>query len=156
MAENFRREPIRSRAYLDGSRGQPCKLNIVGVCTGDAETTIAAHIRDETFGGAQKADDTSIVDSCFACHDAFDARGRAPMSEVEWLRYALRGLQRTIRDRVQRGIAKIKLDATKPAHERPTPARKPKSQRAVIKSRNEWPQGQKIQSRNDLRRKERT
>lgn len=147
MTENFRHEPIRSRAYLDGSQGQPCKLNIVGVCTGDAETTIAAHIRDETFGGARKADDTSVVDSCAACHDAFDARGRAPMSELEWLRYALRGLQRTIRSRVQRGIAKITLDRTKPASERLVKPRKPKAERAKITS------NPKIQSR-PMQRKE--
>lgn len=69
------------------------------------------------------------------------------MSEVEWLRYALRGLQRTIRDRVKRGIAKIRLDVAKPAHERLIPARKPKAERAKIQSGNEWPKGRKIPSR---------
>jgi hypothetical protein len=58
---------------------------------------------------------------------------------------------------VKRGIAKIKLDIEKPAHERPIPARKPKAERAAIPQRNApWPKGQKLQSRNDLRRKERT
>ena len=73
-----RREEIRSRKYLDGSRGQPCTLQITGVCTGDVETTVAAHIRDETFGKGQKADDISTADACYACHRVFDGHGHAP------------------------------------------------------------------------------
>ena len=47
---NFRREPIRSRKYLNGSRGQPCTLEFVGVCYHDPETSVACHIHDESFG----------------------------------------------------------------------------------------------------------
>lgn len=152
-----RREPIRSRKYLDGSRGQPCTLQITGVCTGNVETTVAAHIRDESFGGAQKADDISCADACWACHRVLDGHGRAPLTGEEWLFYALRGLQRTLRNRVLRGIAVIALDIAKPASDRPTPPRKPKAERAAIPQRKDaWPKGQKIASRNTLRRKEPT
>lgn len=130
-----RRQPIRSRAYLDGSRGQPCSLGITGICTGDAETVVAAHIRDETFGGAQKADDISVADACHACHSAFDGHGRAPLTTEEWLFYALRGLQRTLRSRVLRGLAVIPLDVSKPAHARPAKPRKPPEQRTKIAGR---------------------
>lgn len=142
-----RREPIRSRAYLDGSRGQPCTLQITGACTGDAETTVAAHIRDETFGGGQKADDISCADSCWACHRVFDGHSHTPLTSEEWHFYALRGLQRTLRNRVERGIAVIALDKVKAASERPVKPRKPAEQRATINSRSEWPKGQKIPSK---------
>lgn len=147
MAENFRREPIRSRDYLDGSRGQPCLVNIPGACIGGTETTIPAHITDETFGRSRKADDTSIVDACFGCHDCLDGRSGPKLSREEWLFYSLRALQRTIRSRVLRGIAQIKFDAERAVTERPVKPRKPPHQRTPIKSRTEWPAGRKIQSR---------
>ena len=130
-----RREPIRSSAYLAGSRVQPCALQIVDVCQGGTDTTIPAHCRDETFGRSQKADDTSVIDSCFACHEVFDGRSHIKLSREDWLFYALRGLQRTLRSRVLRGIAIIALDIAKPAHERPVKARKPVEQRAKIQGR---------------------
>lgn len=142
-----RREEIRSRKYLDGSRGQPCTLQITGVCTGDVETTVAAHVRDETTGGGQKADDISVADACWACHRVFDGHGHAPLTTEEWLFYALRGLQRTLRNRVLRGIAVITMDTVKAAHERPTPPRKPRDERAKINGKSTWPAGRKIQSR---------
>lgn len=143
-----RREPIRSRAYLDGSRGQPCTLQITGACTGNAETTVAAHIRDETFGGGQKADDISIADACWGCHRVFDGHGHTPLTSEEWHFYALRGLQRTLRNRVLRGIAVIALDHAKSAHDRPTKPRKPKAERQFIPARADaWPKGRTIPSR---------
>lgn len=151
-----RREPIRSRSYLDGSRDQPCAFQIPGVCIGGTETTVACHLRDETFGMAEKADDTSTADGCRACHDAMDGRSNVKLSREEWLFYAFRALQRTIRNRVERKIAIIKIDIPKRASDVPMKPRKPKSERAPIKSRNEWPTGRKIQSANTLRRKERT
>lgn len=129
-----RREPIRSRKYLDGSRGQPCTLEITGACTGDTETTVACHVRDETFGKSQKADDISTVDACFACHDVFDGRTHAPLTKEEWLFYALRGIQRTFRNRVLRKIIIVPLDAERLSSERPVPKRKPPSQRGKMQS----------------------
>lgn len=149
-----RRAEIRSRKYLDGSRGQPCALQITGVCTGDVETTVAAHIRDETFGKGQKADDISIADACYACHRVFDGHGHAPLTSEEWLFYALRGLQRTLRNRVERKIVIVPLDAERLSSERPVPARKPKGERKAIPAnglpipqrQNPWPKGRKIAS----------
>lgn len=150
-----RREAIRSRKYLDGSRGQPCTLQITGVCNGNAETTVAAHIRDETFGGAQKADDISIADACADCHRVFDGHTHAPLTREEWQFYALRGLQRTLRNRVERGIAVIAHDVAKPASERPVKPRKPAAERQKINGSRAFQPGRKMQSR-PMRQKEPT
>lgn len=135
-----RREEIRSRKYLDASRGQPCTLQITGVCTGDVETTVAAHIRDEGTGKGKKADDISIADACFACHRVFDGHGHAPLTETEWLFYALRGLQRTLRSRVLRKKIIVGLDPERLSSERPVSARKPKAERKTIASNPVIPQ----------------
>lgn len=142
-----RREPIRSRDYLDGSRGQPCVFQIPGICIGGTETTVACHLHDETFGMAEKADDTSTGDGCHACHDAMDGRSMV-LSREDWLFYAFRALQRTIRNRVLRKIVQIKLDVPKPVSARPVKPRKPKDERVKIAGRNDaWAQGRKLPSR---------
>lgn len=153
---------IASRRYVDGARGQPCKLRIEGVCTGGGEDTVFAHIRDRHTGRSIKASDTSGADACFACHEVFDFRAKLPhgrlMSPVEWLQYALRGLQETLEDRIARGLLALSLDV----HREPKPrSRKPPSQRKPVpagkpmESRSNWPeQSRPMQSRSTF--KERT
>lgn len=126
---------ISSRKYLSGSRGAPCTLRIAGVCTGDTETTVPAHIRDRHAGRGQKASDLSVADACFACHAKFDGQAGEPLSREEWLFYALRGLQETLERRVELGLLFVPQDIVTPRSAKPTPPRKPADQRAKIKSR---------------------
>lgn len=143
---------IRSKHYLSGSKGATCKLRIPGVCTGNVETTVPAHIRDRHTGRSIKASDLSVADSCFACHEVFDGRAKIHidsehgeyLSREAWLLYALHGLQDTLESRVERGYLTLKQDSDK--HARPAKPRKPKSARRPI------PAGRKLQSRNDLRK----
>lgn len=106
---------ISSPAYLAASRGQPCTLRIARVCTGGGDDTVPAHIRDRHTGRSIKASDTSIADACFACHSKFDGQSGAALSKEDWLFYALRGVQETIENRVERGI--LKLPGTKGDHD---------------------------------------
>jgi len=154
---NLREPPIRSAKYLRGSKGQTCKLRIPGVCTGDVETVIPAHIRDSHTGRGVKASDTSTADCCRACHDVFDLRAKLPsgeyLSELDWHVYALRGLQDTIESRVRRQIVIVPLDPEHLVHDRETKPRLPKDQRKAIPSRSDpWPSGRKLQSRNNMRK----
>lgn len=130
-----RSEPTRSRHYLDGAKGQECTLQITGVCTGDRETNISAHIRDEHHGRGVKASDLSTCDACMACHDCFDGRTHQPLTTEEWLFYALRALQRTLERRKQQGRLIVRADAERLSSERPIPTRKPRDERAPIQSR---------------------
>lgn len=146
-----RREPLRSAKLRDAARGEECTLQIFGCCVGGTETTVLAHLHDETFGRGQKADDTSAVFACYGCHDEIDGRTRKTEGEdLTW--YKLRALQRTVRRLVERGVLSVRLDKAKPLADRPTPPRKPAAQRTKIVSRTEWPKGRPLQSRNDLRK----
>lgn len=142
-----RREPIRSAKLRDAARGEVCTLQIFGCCVGGTETTVLAHLHDETFGRGQKADDTSAVFACYGCHDEIDGRTRRTQGEdLTW--YKLRALQRTIRRLVERGVLSVRLDRAKPLAERPTPPRLPPEQRKAIPQRKDpWPTGRKIPSR---------
>ena len=133
-----RREPIRSAKLREAARGEECTLQIFGCCVGGTETTVLAHLHDESFGRGQKADDTSAVFACFGCHDEIDGRTRKTGgADLTW--YKLRALQRTIRRLVERGVLSVRLDAEKPFSARPTPKRKPPEQRKPIIGRSEIP-----------------
>lgn len=127
-----RQEPTRSRHYLDGAKGSACTLNITGVCTGNTETNVAAHIRDEHHGRSVKASDLSSCDSCQACHDTFDGRTHQPLTTEEWLFYALRALQRTLERRREQGRLIVRLDPERLSSERAIAPRKPREQRAKV------------------------
>lgn len=143
MSLRQRREPTRSRHYLDGAKGSECTLQIPGVCTGGTETTVSAHIRDENQGRGVKASDLSTADACYECHKMLDGHSNACLTREDWLFYSLRGLQRTLERRREQGRLIVRVDPEKLATEKPVPSRKPKDQRAKIQSNPT----RKIQSR---------
>lgn len=120
---------LSSKAYLAGSKGQQCTLRIVGVCNGDPATVVPAHIRDRHKGGGTKASDISVANGCSACHAKLDGQLCAPLPEVEWLAYALRGLQETLEQRIEAGLLGFPHD---PPKTRKTKSRKPAEARAKI------------------------
>lgn len=100
---------IKSKKLRDSARGQQCTLNIVGVCNYDPETTILAHLPDETKGMGKKADDLSSCYACGACHDVIDGRRKWPNDEqdhAEW--YYRRAQTRTWRILFEHGVLAIK------------------------------------------------
>ena len=152
---------IRSQKVLRIAKGQPCSARFPGICCVDPATTVWAHLNGHAFGkGAGiKAHDILGFHACFACHAYYDTgHGTKPvMSEADLLWAVLGAVTETWVRLIAAGIVLVPMDAEKPAHERPVPARKPKAERAAIPERKDpWPKGQKLQSRYDLRRKERT
>lgn len=85
--------PIRSRKIREAARGQACTLQIVGVCRSDTETTVLAHLPDESHGIARKADDLSGCFACESCHSVIDGRAPWPPSEREHRDWYLRRAQ---------------------------------------------------------------
>ena len=152
---------IRSQKVLRSAKGQPCAFRFPGICQGGTETTVWAHLNGGRFGKGMgiKAHDILGFHACFACHTYYDTgHGTKPlMSDAELLWAVLGAVTETWVRLIAAGIVLVPMDAEKPAPERPIPARKPKAERAAIPQRKDpWPKGQKLQSRNDLRRKERT
>ena len=123
-------EPIRSRKLLDSARGQECTFHFPGICNHDRETTVSAHLTDDQFGMAQKADDFSTVFACSACHDFHDRRlylGTDIEPDIDAFR--LRAWQRTQRNRIDRGLIVIPVDPVQSFHGRVIRPRKPKAER---------------------------
>jgi hypothetical protein len=134
-----RRDPIRSKAIRRAAAGQRCTLNLPNICNYDADTVVLAHITDESFGRGQKADDTSGMFCCAACHSAYDLR-RTGLAPADLLSLVLRAYQRTIRRLVLMGVIQIPEDKPKPFAARPTKPRAPKAERKPVAPReNAWP-----------------
>ncbi len=108
---NFRHEPIRSRKLLDSAKGQPCEIRIPGGCNHDPETTVSCHVHDDSFGMAQKADDSSTFHGCAACHSFLDTGAwLGKFTEAQMLRMILRAILRTLRNRIDRGFLPVDRD----------------------------------------------
>ena len=101
-------KPIRSQKLRDLAEGQMCTLQIPGVCSYNTETTILAHLPDESKGGARKSDDFS---SCFAddqCHSLIDGRITGveyTRDDLEW--FMRRAMVRTWRIAIEAGVIKL-------------------------------------------------
>lgn len=122
---------LSSSAYLAGSKGQACTLRIPGVCNNDPTTVVPAHIRDGWKGMGNKASDLSVANACSKCHAKMDGQLGLPLSDLDWLAYALRGLQETLEQRVAAGLLGFPHDKPKA---RKVAQRKPRDQRAPLRS----------------------
>ncbi len=137
--------PFRSKKVRDHSRGQMCSLRLPGICNGNPETTVYAHIRDKWKGIGQKASDSSGVFACSDCHRAIDehlsGHGENPMTH--W--HIIRAMQETLEILITDGIIGFPHDP-EPKPTKPKP-RKAKAYRAPIKSRGFGEQSRPIPSR---------
>lgn len=97
---------IRSSKIRDAARGQQCTLNIAGVCNYNTETTVLAHLPDESHGMGLKADDVSSCFACSSCHDAIDRRSSGLSGEDREF-YMRRGMVRTWRKLIEMELIKI-------------------------------------------------
>jgi len=104
---------IRSRAIRESAKGEQCTLNIAGVCNYNPETTVLAHLPDESHGMGQKVDDFISCYSCSTCHMYIDGiyandgeRGAEFKTMREW--YFRRAMVRTWRRLIEKGLVIIK------------------------------------------------
>ena len=149
---------IRSRKVLNSARGQTCTARFPGICNGDPETTVWAHLNGAAFGKGMgiKAHDVLGFHSCSECHRYLDTgHGTKPiLSDAELLRCLIGAVTETWVRLINAGIVIVPIDAPTPNHAKPTPPRKPPEQRAKIAARADpWPKGRKLPTR-PMKRKE--
>ncbi len=95
---------VVSKKIRASARNETCTLQIVGVCNHNPETTVLAHLPDESNGMGTKPDDISACYACSSCHDAIDRRHRSGLSgeDREW--YMRRAMVRTWRRLIETGV----------------------------------------------------
>ena len=108
MTSYPKRTEYRNPKLLKAAKGQECTVQVPGVCIGGTETTVAAHspFGEDGKGMGQKADDCFIAFACSACHDWLDGRGKKITSDYDRDAYFNRGVKRTLRNLLERGILK--------------------------------------------------
>jgi len=69
-------------AITKSARGESCAVRMPGVCNGNSETTVLAHISGVRFGHGvgKKVSDIHGAYCCSSCHDALDGRVKTPYS----------------------------------------------------------------------------
>lgn len=97
---------IVSQKLRDSAKGQPCTMQVEGICNRDPATTVLAHLPSPVSGVGNKGDDFFAVFACSSCHAALDERRL--MKEAPG--YCLRALQRTQAYWVQQGLLVIAGD----------------------------------------------
>lgn len=89
------------------AKGQDCMLRLPGICNGNPETTVLAHIRRGFFGMGIKPVDWCGVWACSDCHDAYDGRRHASKISRERLdAEMLRALCQQLAKYVEMGVLK--------------------------------------------------
>lgn len=89
------------------ARGESCYIRLPGVCNGNPETTVLAHLRIIGVSGmGQKSPDILACPSCSGCHDAVDRRARMDLDR-DYVRLAhMEGVARWQAELVKRGVLK--------------------------------------------------
>lgn len=66
----------RNRKLRESARGQDCQLRIPGICNGNPETTVWAHLNGHKYGKGMghKSHDLFGLYACSACHTYYDSR----------------------------------------------------------------------------------
>jgi hypothetical protein len=102
---------VVSKKLRDSAKGQECKFGVVGVCTNRRDTVVLCHIRDDSKGMGNKANDWSAAFGCSACHQVIDEHRLTVAMEAY---YCLRAMQRTHQIWRDMGLIVIAGDNEKP------------------------------------------
>jgi hypothetical protein len=133
---------IISQKLRDSAKGQQCTLQIAGVCCHDPQRTVLCHIGDETKGMGNKANDWSAAFGCDRCHEAIDHHKLRKADETF---YVLRGLQRTWRHWIEKGLITIPVDPAsakrRPRKKANLPSRPMPARRDLWQARHREDQG---------------
>lgn len=133
---------INSPKLLNSAKGQDCTICIPGICNGNPETVVAAHVPFETKGMGIKSDDIFIAYGCSDCHavvDYQDSRWQQ-FSKAGLYAMHIRGMMRTWKIMIENGLIKVPIYAPRVPHIGKIGEQKPP------KKPTKWP-AKKIQSR---------
>lgn len=92
---------------MDAAKGEPCTLNISGVCNYDAQTVVVCHLPDGTGASSKLCGPLSIAFGCSNCHNVIDRRVPSRVSSEDREFYMRRGMMRTINRLIKKGLVKI-------------------------------------------------
>lgn len=94
------------------AKDKPCQVRIPGVCNGNPETTVLAHLPMAGISGmGMKPPDIIGTWACSSCHDEIDDRtNHSGFDQWQIDEYAYDGLRRTLYELCQLGYVMVHKD----------------------------------------------
>lgn len=89
------------------ARGKECQVQIFPYCNGDPDTTVFAHAPSDRKGMSIKSPNWWGSYCCSSCHDVLDGRKKVDIPRHEIDRCFMRGIYRTMEDRINEGLIEI-------------------------------------------------
>lgn len=100
-------QPVKTSKIRKSAKGQPCLVRVPGICNGNSETTVLAHLNGAGLGA--KAGDHEGAYCCSSCHGWLDGgyaqEGVARDTRDLW---HLQGVIRTQRVLIDMGLLEVK------------------------------------------------
>ena len=88
------------------AKGRSCQVRIPGICNGDSETTVLAHLNGGGMGIKQP--DLFGAFCCFSCHNCLDRRTPCDYTKNELELFHFQGMVRTQRIWLREGLIVVK------------------------------------------------
>ncbi len=97
------------RKIMDAAKGEPCTVNIPGVCNYNCETTVFCHHNDGTGGSNKLTGPLTGGIGCSECHDCLDGRKPWPLgySDADKELFKRRSMIRTINRLINLGLVTV-------------------------------------------------
>ena len=87
------------------ARGRECQVRIGGVCNGNSETTVLAHLNGGGMG--TKRHDLIGCWACSACHDVIDGRKKSNIPREQLNLWHLEAVIRTQEVLLREGLIRV-------------------------------------------------
>lgn len=94
-----------SDKYTKSARGQHCTVRLPGICTGNTETTVFAHLNGAGMG--RKHSSIHGAYCCYECHMALDGHHKCDIPKDDLHRWHLEGVIRTQQIMLETGVLKL-------------------------------------------------
>jgi hypothetical protein len=96
-------------AITKSARGENCTVRISGVCNGNPETVVFAHINGVRFGHGMglKASDLHGCYACSSCHDALDRRNHTNIEKTLLKLWHYEAMIETQLKLIKKGLVKL-------------------------------------------------
>jgi hypothetical protein len=89
------------------ARDENCSIRIPGVCNGNPQTTVLAHVNTVRKGIGIKSNDIHAFYSCSCCHDVVDGRRKSEFSRAALIEYQLDAMVETQLKLIDKGLLTI-------------------------------------------------
>lgn len=97
--------PVKMSKIRESAKGEQCLVRVPGVCNGNPETTVLAHLNGG--GAAMKASDIHGAYCCASCHTWLDGGYAKDSSREIRDLYHLQGIIRTQVKLIEKGLITI-------------------------------------------------